>query len=450
MTPAKRLLSNPPAPPGRTGSCTGRLLVVLACLAAACVSARPRRDPGVLTQGQQGLATPPWTELWIVRSEDLAASRAPLEPAFVAGRTSWGPRMAPRFQRLDARARVLGRLASVTLRQGFANQSDEDLDLEYELPLPREAAVTDFLVKIGERSIRGVVAERAEAEELFHAARAQGLLAVLLSPKGPGRFTQRLGSLAPGESLEVETTYVHALPYDAGTGECELRFPRAQGQGPYEATYALELSTDVELGDVQVLGLEGAPATTEGGSASWSATLQASGRSPDVRVRYRLGGAGWRGEVLGAVDPDGGSRLLLLAYPPADVQGILRPVELEWDAEVEATGPPVSDRVPATPWALGLRVAAGVEPPTAASALVEDSSGLHTLTLPVRWHTGDDARLLLTTWARMELGELAVLAHAASGERLTMLEDEARTIALDHGLSSFLTSHVLVDAASGD
>jgi len=111
----------------------------------------------------------------------------------------------------DVEAEVSGSIARVTVRQTFENPFDEPIEAIYVFPLPHRAAVTDMLIVVGDRRIRGLVKPREEAKRIYEEAKAAGKTAGLLEQERQNIFTQSLANLLPGESIEVEIRYVERL-----------------------------------------------------------------------------------------------------------------------------------------------------------------------------------------------------------------------------------------------
>src|SRR5262249_12472358 len=63
----------------------------------------------------------------------------------------------------DVRASILGYISTVDVTQHYENPYSEKIEAIYVFPLPQDAAVSDFVMTIGDRKIRGIIRERAEA-----------------------------------------------------------------------------------------------------------------------------------------------------------------------------------------------------------------------------------------------------------------------------------------------
>lgn len=171
----------------------------------------------------------PGEELWVI-ARDRNAAPAPQS----AGYTSLAAKRADSTEEIplplkhtDAQAQISAYIASVHLTQKYHNPFSEKIEAIYTFPLPQNAAVSEFVMVIGERQIRGIVRELQEAEEIYQAARRQGHVASLLTQERPNIFTQSVANIEPGKAIDIELTYFHTLRYE--NGEYELVFPMVVG-----------------------------------------------------------------------------------------------------------------------------------------------------------------------------------------------------------------------------
>jgi Ca-activated chloride channel family protein len=131
------------------------------------------------------------------------------------------------LEHTDIRARVAGHVASVDVEQRYGNPYDRSIEAVYVFPLPEDAAVSDFVMTIGKRRIRGIVRERAQAEQIYRDASEAGLTASMMTEERPNVFTQKVANIAPGHRIDVVVTYFQALPYR--DGEYTLVIPTVVG-----------------------------------------------------------------------------------------------------------------------------------------------------------------------------------------------------------------------------
>ena len=113
-------------------------------------------------------------------------------------------------------AAITGHTSTVRVKQQFANPFDTKIEAVYVFPLPEQAAVSEFLMVIGERTIRGILREKEEAEAIYHAARDQGYQASLLVQHRPNIFEQKVANIEPGKAIDVDITYFNTLAYKDG------------------------------------------------------------------------------------------------------------------------------------------------------------------------------------------------------------------------------------------
>ena len=113
-------------------------------------------------------------------------------------------------------AAINGYIGTVNVRQEFENPYDTKIEAVYVFPLPEKAAVSEFLMVIGDRTIRGILREKEEAEAIYRQARAQGYRASLLVQRRPNIFEQKVANIEPGKAIDIDITYFHTLAYKDG------------------------------------------------------------------------------------------------------------------------------------------------------------------------------------------------------------------------------------------
>ncbi|MDE0028051.1 MAG: VIT and VWA domain-containing protein [Deltaproteobacteria bacterium] len=116
----------------------------------------------------------------------------------------------------EVHAAITGYVGTVDVTQQFENPFDEKIEAVYMFPLPEKAAVSEFVMTIGERRIRGILREKEEAEAIYREARAQGYQASLLTQHRPNIFEQKVANIEPGKRIDVNIRYFHSLAYRDG------------------------------------------------------------------------------------------------------------------------------------------------------------------------------------------------------------------------------------------
>ena len=127
----------------------------------------------------------------------------------------------------EVKAQISGFLSRVTVTQQFENPFTEKIEAVYTFPLPQNAAVDDMTMLIGDKTIRGKILKREEAQAVYEAAKAGGQRASLLAQERPNIFTQSVANILPGEQIKITISYVETLKYEDGS--YEFVFPMVVG-----------------------------------------------------------------------------------------------------------------------------------------------------------------------------------------------------------------------------
>lgn len=262
-------------------------LLLLALLIGACshppvagTSAPEEREPQQIDLDGVGRSRLGADALWIVERSGLEESRAsdrssdfflgrgliqqaerrdePTRDPFSPGTGHLVTHLEERtvvvpLEHTSVEGEIRDHVATLAVTQHFANPFDHPIEAVYVFPLPHDAAVTDFLMTIGDRTIRGVIREREEARRLYEEAKRQGVAASLLTQERPNVFTQRVANIAPGHGIDVTIEYLDRLAYRDGW--YELVFPMVVGprydpRGTTDGIGAVTLATRGSSGQV--------------------------------------------------------------------------------------------------------------------------------------------------------------------------------------------------------
>lgn len=129
---------------------------------------------------------------------------------------------APRLQ-TEVDIAISGMVAVVNVRQRFHNPGTEHVEGVYVFPLPDEAAVDSLKLHIANRVVIGEIQEKSTARKTYAKAREDGQRASLVEQQRPNLFTTAVANIPPGETVEVEITYLQTLEYLQGA--FSIRFP---------------------------------------------------------------------------------------------------------------------------------------------------------------------------------------------------------------------------------
>ena len=278
-------------PPLVAGSMSGCATVTHA--AAAKAEATPAEPP---PPGAARLSE----ELWIIAREQTAQQRTehkdvlPGAATLLARVPDQPAPVAIPLKRTDVKAEIAGYIASVNVAQQFHNPFSSKIEAIYVFPLPRDAAVNEFIMTIGPRKIRGVIRERAEAQRLYQLAKAQGYVASLMTQERANLFTQAVANIEPGKQIDIEIKYLHTLEYTGGW--FEWRFPmkaaKSTARAGRDVSVAVHLDAGATIEQVETPGHRTDVRTT-GGRAAADVTLARSDdavANEDFILRYRVAG----------------------------------------------------------------------------------------------------------------------------------------------------------------
>jgi Ca-activated chloride channel family protein len=127
----------------------------------------------------------------------------------------------------DVKADISGFISRVVVTQHFENPFKEKIEAVYTFPLPQNAAVDDMTMIVGERTVKGKMLPREEAQAVYEAAKSSGQKTALLDQERPNIFTQSVANILPGEQVKITISYVETLRYE--NGAYEFVFPMVVG-----------------------------------------------------------------------------------------------------------------------------------------------------------------------------------------------------------------------------
>jgi Ca-activated chloride channel homolog len=119
--------------------------------------------------------------------------------------------------------RVTGVIARSRVTQIFKNPSAEWVEGIYIFPLPEDAAVDTLKMRVGGRTLVGIIEEKQQARRTYEAAKREGTKTSLIEQQRPDVFTTSVANVGPGETVEVAIELQQVVRYAAG--KFSLRFP---------------------------------------------------------------------------------------------------------------------------------------------------------------------------------------------------------------------------------
>ena len=279
----------------------------------------------------------------------------------------------------EVHARITGYVGTVDVTQQFENPFDRKIEAVYVFPLPEKAAVSEFIMTIGERRIRGILRERAEAEAIYNQARAQGYQASLLTQHRPNIFEQKVANIEPGHQIDVNIRYFHTLAHrdgwysfvfptvvgprynPPGTADPILAVPRATTQ-PLTTGTAVQylrprersghdISITVELdAGVAIEAIESSHYIDQDRTGPDTARVELASRTTipnrDFVLDFKVAGGHIKSNLLTYTNPEdaGQGFFTMMLYPPADLESLRRhPLEMIFvlDSSGSMSGQPI-------------------------------------------------------------------------------------------------------------
>ena len=125
------------------------------------------------------------------------------------------------------KSKISGIIADVEVIQTYSNLGDKPIEAIYMFPASTRAAVHGMTMKIGDRTIKAVVKEKAKAKADYEKAKQENKRASLLEQHRPNVFQMSVANILPGDSVEVSLRYTELLvPVDK---EYSFVFPTVVG-----------------------------------------------------------------------------------------------------------------------------------------------------------------------------------------------------------------------------
>lgn len=295
------------------------------------------------------------------------------------------------LEHTDVNAKINGYISSVNVRQRFGNPFAEKIEAVYMFPLPQDAAVSEFLMIIGERRIRGILREKEQAEAIYYAARAQGYQASLLVQHRPNVFEQRVANIEPGKTIEVDIRYFNTLAYSdgwysfvfptvvgprfnppgsadpIGTASREssnrlantkhVSYLRPSERSGHDISISIDLHAGVNIEDMNA-SHSILTSDTQRSYRAVSLASKATIPNKDFVLNFRVAGDKIKSNLLTWVNPSNRQGYFTMAlYPPTGLESLSRqPVEMVFvlDCSGSMSGRPIEQAKAAVSAALGM------------------------------------------------------------------------------------------------
>lgn len=337
----------------------------------------------------------PDEELWIIQKASTTDNARPADVPGSGALMTEDPKskqLVPvPLKHTDVKASLAGYIATVDVTQQFHNPFGSKIEAAYVFPLPSNAAVSEFVMTVGTRKIRGIIRERQEAEQLYAEAKSHGHVASLLTQERPNVFTQKVANIEPGKSIDVSIRYFNTLVYSDGWYEfafpmvvgprfnppgstegigavargsnsgasgqkTEVQYLKPGERSGHDISLAVEMSPGVRVESVDSRNHQVRLKRGEGGGIT-HIELDPADAIPnrDFVLRYKVAGDEVKGGIVVAKDAKGQSYLTLMLMPPKGMEDLPRsPVEMFFTLDVSGSmeGKPLEQSKAAMRYAL--------------------------------------------------------------------------------------------------
>lgn len=327
----------------------------------------------------------PGEELWVIaKGVDHAAPAAEEAPgcgALMAKLPDVEKEVPVPLKHTAVVGNIDGYIATVDVTQQFHNPYNSKIEAVYVFPLPDNAAVSEFVMTVGERRIRGIIREREEAEKIYNDAKAQGHVASLLTQERPNIFTQKVANIEPGKQIDINIRYFNTLQYDDGAYEfvfpmvvgprynpppaavdngegigavarghhgasgqsTEVQYLAPNERSGHDVSLSLTIHAGVNIESVRSINHD--VALKDVTATERSVTLSAADSIPnkDFVLRFQVAGDKVKTAMMTHKD-DHGQYFTMMLYPPAEMKHVPRsPMEMVFvlDCSGSMSGPPL-------------------------------------------------------------------------------------------------------------
>ena len=160
----------------------------------------------------------------------------------------WAPPMPPTPGPISVtdhsvEAQVDGPVAVVKVAQTFHNESGATVEGMFVFPLPAEASVSDFQMKVDGSVLEGRLLPADEARAIYEQIVRQRRDPALLQYLNGGLFQTNVFPIPPGETRTVQLTYTEVVAQQDGL--YRFRYPLGAGVGAGMATHPFRMEVDL-------------------------------------------------------------------------------------------------------------------------------------------------------------------------------------------------------------
>ena len=108
---------------------------------------------------------------------------------------------------------VDGLMATCRLAQHYVNPTEENLETVFTFPIAGDATLLEVEVRINDRTHKGTIKEKGEAQRDYEEAIDEGDRALLLEKNSEGHYTLSVANILPGDTVTVTIEYAQLLAW---------------------------------------------------------------------------------------------------------------------------------------------------------------------------------------------------------------------------------------------
>jgi hypothetical protein len=138
-----------------------------------------------------------------------------------------------RLRRFEIAVEIRGGVAETTIDATFANPTDDTLEGDFRLILPRGAVVTGYALNIGNQLVEGVLVDRPRAKAVYDARVRRGVDPGLAEVTADNVFETHVNPILPQQGRRIRLRFVTPIGTDGCI--CPSAWPRrrADGRSPF-------------------------------------------------------------------------------------------------------------------------------------------------------------------------------------------------------------------------
>src|SRR5437899_1289826 len=159
------------------------------------------------------------------------------------------PNVMGRIERLRSAVQVsvTGRIARVTVEEGFRNNGPVMDEGMYHFPLPGEAVFSSYSLWQGDQELRGEAMDATQARSIYEAIVRQKRDPALIELAGQGLIRARVFPINPGETRKITLKYTQLL--DRAGDAWRFRYLGDRNRQTAPRSFRLEVDSAARFGD---------------------------------------------------------------------------------------------------------------------------------------------------------------------------------------------------------